>query len=72
MKTKSGKSIGSEYGSCNVIDIDNFSTTMKIWSDVWSRVKNKIVEGKPIRAVCRVNLWNDSYSLVLDRIEAIG
>lgn len=71
-KTKSGKNKGSEYACCDLIDVNNDIMQMKIWSDKWEMVKDRIVKGKPIRAICRINLWNDTKSLVLDRLDAVG
>jgi DNA polymerase-3 subunit alpha len=70
-KTKSGKNKGSAYGSCTLVDINNDSATLKVWSNKWKSVKDRIIAGKPIRALCRVNVWNNTHTLVLDRIEAV-
>lgn len=69
-KTKSGKNKGNTYGSCTLVDVNNDSAVMKIWSTKWNISKDKLVVGKPIRALCKVNIWNDTHTLILDKIEA--
>ena len=72
MKTKSGKNKGNEYGSVSVVDINKDTAVMKVWSDRWGKVKDKLIAGRPMRAVCKVNVWQETHSLVLERIQALG
>jgi DNA polymerase-3 subunit alpha len=68
-KTKSGKNIGSIRADCVLQDVDGNIAQLKIWSDQWAKYKNVLNIGHPIRAVCKINIWNDHVSLVLERIE---
>jgi DNA polymerase-3 subunit alpha len=71
-KTKSGKSPGSLYGTCSLLDKNNNSSSMKIWPEHWKRLKNKIAIGKPVRAMCRINVYKGQRTLVLNKLEAVG
>jgi DNA polymerase-3 subunit alpha len=71
-KTKTGKSKGGIYVRCNLLDINKESIQLTIWSNTWKAVKDLNIEGRPIRAMCRVNLWNGVNTLVLDNIEKVG
>jgi DNA polymerase III subunit alpha len=70
-KIQSGKNKGSVYARCTLIDVNKDSTQMTIWANIWKKVKDKVVEGKPIRAMCRVNVYKGTNTLVLDSIEKI-
>ncbi len=71
-KHKSGRNKGHMYGNCTIIDINKDNITMKIWSDKWKKVKDKIITGRPIRAICRINVYKDNYMLVLNTLEKVG
>ncbi|KKN37894.1 hypothetical protein LCGC14_0759030, partial [marine sediment metagenome] len=71
-RTKSGKNKGNVYGSCTVMDRNKDSTTLKIWSNSWKHVKEQIIVGKPIRALCRVNIYKGNHMLVLSTLEQVG
>lgn len=70
-KTKTGKSKGGIYVRCNLLDIHKDSIQMTIWANLWKKIKDINIEGRPIRATCRVNVWNGSNTLVLDNIEKV-
>ena len=71
-KIKSGKNKGKVYGNCVVVDRNKDSATMKIWTETWNKIKNKIVVGRPIRAQCRVNIYKGNCMLVLNALEQVG
>lgn len=71
-RTKSGKNKGNVYGSCTIVDRNKDSVTMKVWSNVWKHVKDQIVTGRPIRALCRVNVYRGNHMLVLQTLEQVG
>jgi len=71
-KTKSGKNKGKVYGSCTVVDKNQNSATMKVWPEMWKYVNDKIVTGKPIRALCKVNVYKGNHMLVLNSLEEVG
>lgn len=73
-RTKSGKNKGSIYGNCNIVDTNNDSTVLKVWSNMWTQegVKDKIIQGRPIRALCRVNIYKGNHMLVLNKLEKVG
>ena len=68
-KTRSGKNIGSMRADCVLQDIDTNTAQLKIWSDRWIKYKNILSIGRPIRAVCKTNIWENNVSLVLERVE---
>jgi DNA polymerase-3 subunit alpha len=68
-KTKSGKNIGSIRADCVLQDVDGNTAQLKVWSDQWAKYKNVLSIGRPIRAVCKINIYHDNISLVLERIE---
>jgi DNA polymerase-3 subunit alpha len=69
-KTKTGKNKGNTYGVCSLTDLNKDKITMKIWSNKWYSVKDKFKIGKPIRAICKTNIYKGSLCLVLDKLEA--
>jgi len=68
-KTKSGKNIGAMRADCVIQDVDGNTAQLKIWSDQWIKHKKIFGIGRPVRAVCKINIWNDTTSLVLSRLE---
>lgn len=70
-KTKNGKNRGNIYGTCTVTDLNKDSATMKIWSNKWNSVKEQIKVGRPIRAICKVNVYKGTHALILDKLEAM-
>jgi DNA polymerase-3 subunit alpha len=71
-RTKSGKNKGNAYGSCTVMDQNKDSVTMKVWSNSWKHVKDQLKIGRPIRALCRVNVYKGNHMLVLSTLEQVG
>ena len=70
-KTQTGKNKGSVFARCSLVDANKDSIQLTIWSNIWKKIKEKNLEGKPIRAQCRVNIYKGSSTLVLDSIEKI-
>ncbi|MFA5024039.1 MAG: DUF655 domain-containing protein [Patescibacteria group bacterium] len=68
---KEGKNKGSVFARCTLIDKNKDIAQMTIWANLWKKIKSKNIEGKPIRALCRINAYKGSNSLVLDNIEKI-
>ena len=71
-KAKSGKNIGRVYADCALQDIDGHIAQLRIWPDQWISLKKKISIGKPLRAICKINIYRGNVSLVLNQIEQIG
>jgi DNA polymerase-3 subunit alpha len=71
-KLKSGKNKGRTYAKFTITDINNDLIQMTVWSDKWGQYKEILQIGKPMRAICKINEWNNAKSLVLERIEKIG
>jgi len=69
-KLKKGKNSGKEYARCVLQDIKGTTLPLTIWPDQWLKVKKYLDIGRPIRAICKINIWNDTTTLVLERIEA--
>lgn len=68
-KTKSGRNAGAVRADCVIQDVDGNTAQLKIWSDQWEKHKKVFSIGRPVRAVCKINVWNDTTSLVLSRLE---
>jgi len=70
-KVKTGKTAGKIYAKLLLADINNNNVKLIIWPQQWESCRNKIEVGTPIRAVCRINIWNGSVDLVLERLEGV-
>lgn len=68
-KLKKGKNAGRVYAKCTLTDVDGNSAQMTVWPEQWLKLKEVLSVGRPIRAICKVNIWNDTSSLVLERLE---
>jgi DNA polymerase-3 subunit alpha len=68
---QNGKNKGSVYGRVNLLDKNKEAISMIIWADHWKKVKNSFVEGNLIKANCRINIYKDAHSLILERVEAV-
>ena len=68
-KLKKGKNAGKHYGKCVITDTEGHSTSMTIWPEQLKRTKEYINIGRAIRAICKVNWYQGSPSLVLERLE---
>ena len=64
-KTKKGRT----FARCTLSDVNNNNAQLTVWPDQWLKHSKILSVGKPIRAVCKINIWNDNTTLVLDRIE---
>jgi DNA polymerase-3 subunit alpha len=71
-KLKKGKNKGRTYAKFTITDDKGDTAQLTAWPDQWVRYREILDIGKPIRAVCRVNNWNNTNTLVLDRIENTG
>ena len=58
---------GKTYAKCVVSDKDNDSSKLTVWPDKLRNIVTQIKENNPIRAICKVNDWNDEKSLVFVR-----
>jgi len=68
-KLKNGKNKGLTYAKCSIIDRHKDNVKMTVWPDKLGKYGDEIATGKPIRAICSVNIWGGGIDLVLDRIE---
>lgn len=71
-KAKSGKNMGRMYADCELKDLRGDTANLRIWPDQWAGLKKKVAIGKPLRAVCKINIWKGNISLVLDQLEQVG
>ena len=60
---------GGIYARCVIADINGNNAPLTIWSQQWNKLKKHFDEGRPIRAVCKVNVWEGGTGLVLERLE---
>lgn len=68
---KVGKNKGNVYARCTLIDKNKDTVQMTIWANMWKKIKEKNIEGKPICALCRINVYKGTNTLILDNIEKI-
>ena len=54
------------------MDKNKDNVSLRVWSNNWKMVKEKIIPGKPIKALCKVNIHKGNYMLVLNSIEKVG
>jgi len=69
---KEGKSKGNIFARCILVDKNKDTISMTVWGDMWKKIKNMDLVGKPICAICRVNSYKNVNGLVLERIEKLG
>lgn len=71
-KIKSGSNKGRQFGICSLTDANGDAAELTAWPEHWTKHKEHFVVGRPIRAVCKVNIYKGNINLVLDRLEAVG
>lgn len=64
-KLKSGKSKGKIYARCSMADVNGDTINLTIWNDSYLRNKDRLIVGRPFKALCSVNDWNNVKGLVL-------
>jgi DNA polymerase-3 subunit alpha len=64
-KFRNGKNKGKLYARCTITDVQGDPITLTIWNENYLKYKNKLVIGKPFKAIVLVNEWNGSKNLVL-------
>ena len=69
-KLKKGANKGKVYAKCTITDVNNDTAQLTAWPEQWIKYKELLMIGKPIRAVCKINEWNGTNTLVLDRLES--
>ena len=68
-KLKKGKNKGRVYAKFTISDVNNDTAQLTAWPDQYVKYKDLLTIGKPIRAVCKVNEWNNMNNLILERLE---
>jgi DNA polymerase III alpha subunit len=68
---KSGKSAGKKMAKYLIEDKNGTETELTVWPSEYERVRDAIIVGRPMRAACEVNDFNDTKSLILLEIQQI-
>lgn len=68
-KLKRGRNAGRTFAKCTLNDVNGDSASVTIWPEQWTRYKDTLKIGTPIRAVCKVNEYQGNNSLVLEKLE---
>lgn len=71
-KLKKGKNIGKSYARCSMSDLNGDTASLTIWPGEYIKYKDKLSIGIPIRAICKINNWNNTNTLILQSIEEIA
>jgi len=70
-KIKNGKNIGRKFAKYLVEDVDGETCDLTLWADQYDRLRARLVDGIPIKAICRINEYMGQKSLSLVEIERI-
>lgn len=68
---KSSKSYGKAFAKYLLEDVNGKTAELTLWPDHYEKLRNFLIDGTPIRALCEVNEYMDSKSLVLRQVEDI-
>lgn len=71
-KIKSGSNKGRAFASLSLADANGDTADMTAWPEHWIKHKSHLAVGRPIRAVCKINIYKGNTTLVLDRLESVG
>lgn len=71
-KIKSGSNKGRQFGTCSLTDANGDAAELTAWPEHWNKHKEHFVAGRPIRAICKINIYKGNTNLVLDRLEGVG
>lgn len=68
---KKGRNFGKSFAKYLLEDIRGKTAELTLWPDHYERFRNILKDGTPIRALCEVNEYMDTKSLVLRQIQDI-
>lgn len=71
IKNKKSKSFGRSFAKYMLEDVNGKTAELTLWPDHYEKLRTILVDGTPIRALCEVNEYMDSKSLVLRQVEDI-
>lgn len=71
IKNAKSKSFGKSFAKYLIEDIYGKTAELTLWPDHYEKMRAFFNDGTPIRALCEVNEYNDSKSLVLRQVEDI-
>ncbi len=68
---KKGKNFGKTFAKYLLEDVHGKTAEITLWPDHYEKYKKVLLDGTPIRALCEVNEYMDSKSLILRQVEDI-
>ena len=71
IKKQKSKSYGKSFAKYLLEDVNSKTAELTLWPDHYEKLRNILLDGTPIRALCEVNEYMDSKSLVLRQVEDI-
>lgn len=71
IKNQKSKSFGKSFAKYLLEDVNGKTAEITLWPDHYERLRNFFIDGTPIRALCEVNEYMDTKSLVLRQVEDI-
>lgn len=71
IKNKKSKSFGRSFAKYLLEDTNGSTAELTLWPDHYEKLRTLLIDGTPIRALCEVNEYMDSKSLVLRQVEDI-
>lgn len=71
INNKKSKSFGRAFAKYMLEDVNGKTAELTLWPEHYEKLRNFLIDGTPIRALCEVNEYMDSKSLVLRQVEDI-
>jgi DNA polymerase-3 subunit alpha len=68
---KTSKSFGRAFAKYMLEDVNGKTAELTLWPDHYEKLRTIFADGTPIRALCEVNEYMDSKSLILRQVEDI-
>lgn len=68
---KKGRNFGKMFAKYLLEDINGKTTEITLWPDHYEKYKSILLDGTPIKAICEINEYLDTHSLVLNHIEYV-
>jgi DNA polymerase-3 subunit alpha len=69
---KKGRNFGKSFAKYLIEDTQGQTTELTLWPDHYEKYRKILIDGVPIRALCEVNEYMDTKSLILRKIEDIA
>ena len=70
-KIKNGKNVGKKFAKYLIEDVTGQTCGMTVWADDYSRYRDILKDGSPLKAVCKVNEYMDKKDLALSHLERV-